>query len=312
MKRKAETGGEAAAKLPDVLPGDLALLIRAVELGSFSAVARERELPTSNVSRAVQRLEKAWGVRLLRRSTHGLSLTPEGEVAVELGRQSLAALNEIGLRLAAPREEVSGTVRLALSAAFAEQLVVPALPHLAARYPALRVELVADDRLANLASEGVDLAMRVGRVADEDLVARQIGQFRRGLYCSAEYAARRGVPQTPDELDRHDIIGHLAARNLNRIRLNDEGVVRERVVSRCHAANTTVLIAQMVLLGMGIGNLNHLLVQPLLRAGRIVEVLQDWHDPTVYPVFAAYLPDRQRLPRVRAMVEFLEEVMAQA
>lgn len=310
MKRKTNAAVDGAPPLPDIMPGDLAMLIRAVELGSFSAVARERELPTSNVSRAIQRLEKAWGVSLLRRSTHGLSLTPEGGVAVELGRQGLAALAEIGQRLAAPREEVSGVVRLALSAAFAEHLVVPALPRLAARYPALQVELVADDRVADLTSEGVDLAMRVGRVADDGLVARQIGHFRRGLYCSAEYAQRRGLPRTPDELAGHDIIGHLSARNLNRLRFNIDGEMQERTVARRHAANTTVQIAQMVLLGMGIGNLNHLLMQPLLRAGRLVEVLPEWHDPTVYPVYAAFLPDRQRLPRVRAMIEFLEGVMA--
>lgn len=90
-----------------VIPGDLALLIRTVEMGSFSAVARERNLPTSSVSRAIQRLESAWAVRLLRRSTHGLSLTPEGEVAIDLGRKSLEALAEIGERLAAQRGWIS-------------------------------------------------------------------------------------------------------------------------------------------------------------------------------------------------------------
>lgn len=310
MKRKTEVAMATEHKAPEINPGDLAMLIRAAELGSFSAVARERDLPTSNVSRAVQRLEKAWKVSLLRRSTHGLSVTPEGSVAIELGRQGLAVLGEIGEQLAAPRQEITGTVRLALSAAFAESLVVPALPRLAERHPALRLELVTDDRVANLPLEGADLALRIGQLQDEDLVARQIGRVRRGLYCSPAYAQRRGMPLTPADLDRHDIIGHLAARNLNRIRLNIDGQVTERAVSGRYSANTTAAIAQMVLHGMGIGNLNHRLMQPLLRSGQLIEVLADWHDPTEYPVYAVLLPDRQRLPRIRAVIDFLAEVMA--
>jgi DNA-binding transcriptional LysR family regulator len=207
----------------DVAPDDLSLLIRVAELGSFSAVARERGLPTSSISRAVQRLEKTWQVRLLRRSTHGLSVTPEGSLAIELGRQSLATLRDLSERLARPTEEVSGTVRLALSAAFAESIVVPALPRLAERHPALCIELLAEDQATNLSAAGVDLALRTGKVVDEDLVARQIGHFRRGLYCSVDYVRRRGLPRRPEALVEHDLIGHLAARNLNRFLLNIDG-----------------------------------------------------------------------------------------
>lgn len=311
MKRKTESPDSFLPGLPEISPGDLAMLIRAAELGSFSAVARERDLPTSNVSRAIQRLEKVWKVSLLRRSTHGLSVTPEGELAIELGRQGLAALAEIGAQLAAPRHAITGTLRLALSAAYAESLVVPALPRLAELHPALRLELVTDDRAANLPLEGADLALRIGQLQDEDLVARQIGWAGRGLYCSPAYAEQRGIPQTPAELDQHDFIGHQAARNLNRIRLAVNGQVSERVVNGRYSANTTAVIAQMVRLGLGIGNLNRCLIRTPLRAGQLIEVLADWRDPTEYPVYVLMLPDRQRLPRIQAMIAFLTEVMAE-
>ncbi len=290
-------------------PDDLALLIRVAELGSFSAVARERALPTSSVSRAIQRLEKVWQVRLLRRSTHGLSVTPEGSLAIELGRQSLATLRELGERLAQPAQEVSGTVRLALSAAFAESIVVPALPRLAERHPALCIELVAEDQPTNLSAAGVDLALRAGKVVDEDLVARPIGHFRRGLYCSVDYARRRGMPRRPEALVEHDLIGHMVARNLNRFLLNIDGKVEAWEIRGRYGANTTALICQMVLQGLGIGNLTDLVMQPLVRAGRAVEVLSDWRDPTEYPIYAAYFPDRQRLPRVEAVIAFFQEAL---
>lgn len=309
-KRNADCPVPVAPGLPEINPGDLAMLIRAAELGSFSAVARERDLPTSNVSRAIQRLEKAWKVSLIRRSTHGLSVTPEGGVAIELGRQSLAVLAEIGVQLAATRQQITGTVRLALSAAFAESLVVPALPRLAERHPELRLELLTDDSVANLPLAGADLALRIGSVQDEDMVAIRVGEVRRGLYCVPAYVQRRGMPLSPEDLDRHDIVGHQSARNLNRIRLNIGGEAKERVVNGRYSANTTAIIAQMVLLGLGIGNLNERLMRPLLRSGQLVEVLAAWRDPTVYPAYAVLLPDRQRLPRIRAMIEFLGEIMA--
>lgn len=146
----------------------------------------------------------------------------------------------------------------------------------------------------------------------EDLIARRIGEVGRGLYCSPDYIERHGAPQTPDDLVRHALIGHQAARNLNQIRLAIDGAVVTRSLTTRYSANTTSVIAQMVLLGLGIGNLNRRLMQPLVDAGRLVEVLVPWRDPTVYPVYVALQPDRQRLPRIEAVIEFLAEVMADA
>lgn len=307
MKRNIE----AAAAQPgwqNVMPGDLALLIRSVELGSFSAVARERNLPTSSVSRAIQRLEAAWSVRLLRRSTHGLSLTPEGEVAVDWGRRSLAALAEIGERLAEPRGRISGSVCLALSASFAEGLIVPALPALAARHPGLALDLLVDDRASDFTLEAVDLAVRVGSVVDESLVARQIGSFRRGLYAAPEYLLRHGTPNEPGDLDQHVFVSHQSVAHLNRLRFAATTGRAERTVAGRYRANTTAVMEEMVRCGVGIGYMNELFMRGKVQRGEVVEILTEWCDPVRYPIYAVYLPDRQRLPRVQAVIEFLGEV----
>lgn len=309
MERNADPTNELPA-WHRVLPGDLAMLIRTVELGSFSAVARERNLPTSSVSRAVQRLESAWAVRLLRRSTHGLSLTPEGEVAVDLGRQSLASLAEIGERLGATRGQISGTVRLALSASFAEGLVVPALPALAARHPELAVDLLVDDKASDFTLDGVDLAVRVGSVVDESLVARPIGSFRRGLYASPDYLRRHGTPGTPDALAGHVFVAHQSVAHLNRLRFVPGSGHAERTVVGRYRANTTAVMEEMVRQGLGIGYLNELFMRSRAQRGEVVEILAEWCDPARYPIYAVYLPDRQRLPRVQAVIEFLGELFA--
>ena len=307
MPRNTDT----VVKVPgwqNVMPGDLAILIRTVELGSFSAVARERNLPTSSVSRAVQRLEAVWSVRLLRRSTHGLSLTPEGEVAVDLGRSSLTKLAEIGERLAVPRDGVSGMVRLAISSSFAEGLIVPALPMLAERHPGLAVDVIVDDKASDFSLDAIDLAVRVGSVVDESLVARHVGSFRRGLFAAPAYLRRYGTPQTPDDLEGHRFVSHQSMSHLNHLRFAPAVGGGGHVVSGRYRANTTAVMEEMVAQGLGIGYLNELFMRSRVLRGEAVEILAGQCDPAHYPIYAVYLPDRQRLPRVQAMIEFLGEL----
>ncbi len=292
----------------NVMPADLALLIRTVELGSFSAVARERNLPTSNVSRAVSRLEAAWGVRLLRRSTHAMSLTPEGELAVDLGRQCLAKLAEIGERVAAPHRRIGGVVRLAISAAVARHVVVPALPLLSARHPELVVELLVDDKANDFTLEGVDLAVRTGVILDESLVARRIGSFRRGLFASSAYLRQRGIPRAPADLDAHVFVTHQNTSRLNRLRFSPSSGSGERMLAGSYRASSTATMADMVWHGLGIGYMSELVMRSGVASGEIVEVLPGICDPERYPIYLVYQADRLRPLRVTALIAFLGEL----
>lgn len=290
-------------------PADIALFVRAVELGTFSAVARERDVPVSHVSRAVDRLEAVWRVRLLRRSTHGLSLTPEGSTVLAYGRQALATLSDLGDELDRRTRAVSGPVRLAASPAMAEEWLVPALPRLRERHPGLQVELLADDRIADLPTEGIDVALRTSVVASDSLVARRIGTFSRGLYASPAYLARHGAPEQPEALHQHAIVSHLAAGHLNRwpFRVGRRSVTLS--VRGSLAANSTWLVTRMLLAGLGIGRLSRPLAARHVREGALVEVLAAHRDPAEQPIFAVMLPERHRLPRTRALVEWLVQVM---
>ena len=293
-------------------PADLALFVRVAELGSFSAVARERDGVASQVSRAVDRLEVIYRVRLLRRSTHGLSLTPEGGTLLQHARQVLAALGDLADELSARRERASGVVRLAVSPALAQCFVVPALPALAARHPDLRIELHADDRIVDLAAEGFDVALRTNHLRHEGLVARRVGRFRRIVCAAPALLARLGTPQTPVDLARFPLVTHLNAGHLNRWTFLIEGERRPWPVSGRFSANTTWLGLEMVRAGLGLGWHSTLLVAPLLARGELVEVLAPFRDPGWAPVWAVMLPERDRLPRIRAVVDFLAEAMREA
>lgn len=312
MHRKAEPSALSASSTADALahPADLALFVRAVELGSFSAVARERDVPASQVSRAVDRLEQLHGVRLLRRSTHGLSLTPEGSTLLRHARRVLEALGDLSDELAADRGRVRGVVRLAVSPAMAQRFVVPALPRLAQRHPDLRLDIHAEDRVVDLVSEGFDVALRANHQGSQNLVARRIATYRRGVYATPTCLARWGVPEHPDDLDRFPAVTHLEAGHLNRWRFLVDGQLRPYTPRlRALSANSTWLVTEMVLADLGLGWLNTVLTEPLVRAGRLVEVLSEFRDPTCLDIHAIMLPERDRLPRIRAVVDFLAEAL---
>lgn len=301
----------AAATAPEIhaAPADLALFVRAVELGSFSAVARERDSVASQVSRAVDRLEALYRVRLLRRSTHGLSLTPEGQTLLARARQVLATLGDLSDELAAQRGQVSGTVRLAVSPAMARHFLIPALPRLAERHPALRLELHAEDRMVDLVGEGFDIAVRTSQVGPEGLVARVLNRHRRAVCATPACLARHGVPQHPDELGAWPLVTHLSVGHLNRWSFLIDGRVESRAVRGHFSASSTWLAIEMVLAGLGLGWLNTHLVARQLQRGELVEVLAGHADPTGFPIYAVMLPDRDRVPRIRAVVDFLAEVL---
>lgn len=306
MKRKTNSD----SKVTHVHPDDLLLFVRVVESGSLSAAARERDVPVSNVSRAIDRVEAAYQVRLLNRSTHGLSVTPEGELLMGHAREVLARLEDAAAELASRSARPSGLVRLSISQVMASRLVLPKLPPLIERYPELRIEIQAEDRLVDLATEGIDLAVRTSPVLSEQLVARQIGEFRRALFASPAYLQRFGAPEHPDELHRHRCITHTSSGTLNRWRFRIERRVQEMAVNGYFRTSNTDLSLQMVMAGLGIGQINTALLGDLVKSGALVPVLEQYADPKRIPVHVVMLPDRNRLPKIRVVIEHLQKLMA--
>ncbi|HYE71485.1 MAG TPA: LysR family transcriptional regulator, partial [Aquabacterium sp.] len=156
----------------DLAFDDLHLFARVAELGTLSAVARERDVPVSQVSRTLSRIEKSCGARLVNRSTHGLSLTAEGLTFLDTCRRMLATLDELEGEFATRAGGPSGIVRVAASTVVAHYQLLPSLPALARRHPGLRIELEVGDRLADLARDGIDIAIRTATHLPDTVVAR--------------------------------------------------------------------------------------------------------------------------------------------
>jgi len=289
---------------------DLALFARVAALGTLSAAARERDMPVSQVTRALNRLEAACGVRLVHRTTHGLSLTDEGDTLLLHGVQMLNTSDALKADFQGRQSTPSGWVRVGVSASVAESVIAPSLPVLYERFPRLHIEVLADDRLADMARDGIDIAIRTAAVHSETLVAREIGTASRALYASPSYLARYGVPQHPDDLSRHHLIGNSRASSMNLWERQD-GQPSLHIQGQTLTDNSAVLLA-MVKRGVGIARLLDIVAAPLVKTGELVPLLRPYFDVATIPVFAVMLQERYRLPKIRACVAFWKEYLTSA
>lgn len=299
-----------AAPRNEPATGDLSILVRVAELGSLSAVARARNVPVSQVSRAITRLERDYQVRLINRSTHGLSVTPEGEIFLAHARRVVESIAELGEELDTRTGEPVGLVRLSVSQVMGDAQIVPSLPALADRYPGLKLDLLADDALVDLVTEGVDLAVRTNLIENENLVARQVGEYGRALYASPAYLERHGTPAYPDDISQHRCITHVTRSVFNKWQFRIGGKTTSMSIPGTWRANNSSIVLSMVLQGLGIARLNTAIAGPFTATGELVHVLDEFREPTRSPINIVMLPDRHRLPKIRACVEHLTELYA--
>ena len=282
---------------------DIALFVRIVELGTLSAAARERNVPVSQVTRALARLEAQCGVRLLHRNTHGLSLTDEGDTFLSHARRLLDTESELRSELSGKLAGPSGWVRVSVSTITAQTVIVPSLATLYERYPQLQLEIAADDRIVDMARDGIDIAIRTGNPSGDTLVARQIGNLRRSLFASPEYVRRHGLPASVAELARHRLIGNSGNPVLNHWRLGRGRDIQELTVRGHTRTDNTAVVLSLVQAGLGIGRIVSIAADPLVAGGSLVPVLPDQTPDEALPVYAVMLQERHRLPKIRACID---------
>ena len=289
---------------------DVALFTRIAKLGTLSAAARERNVPVSQVTRALARLEAACGVRLLHRTTHGLSLTDEGDTLLAYGQRLLDTTAELDSELSGKLSGPSGWVRISVSPLMAECVIAPSLEGLYQRWPLLHIDINADDRIADMARDGMDVAIRTGSSVSDTLVARQIGEYGRTLYAAPRYLARCGTPQHPDDLASHHLIANSASPNLNRWSRTGQPAPPDLLVPGQTRADNTALLLSLVVHGVGIARLHDLMAAPWVRSGALVPLLQEHFASPRIPIYAVMLQERHRLPKIRACIDYWAEWIA--
>lgn len=287
----------------DIRFEDMHLFARVADLGSLSAVARERDAPVSQVSRTLARIEQSCGARLVHRSTHGLTLTAEGQTFLDYCRRITGVLDELEGEFAQQSGQPSGWVRVASSSVVAEYLLIPSFESLQQQHPQLRVELVVDDRMADMARDGIDIAIRTGPPLTDTVVARPLGTLARALYATPSYLQAHGVPQQPGDLRQHRLIANSAVAFLNHWPFLVDGVPEVLVAEGHWRSGSTAITARLALQGLGIARLATVVADPLVRQGLLAPVLAHCVDLQPTPIHAVTLTRRHRLPKIQACID---------
>ena len=291
------------------LLGAFGVLVRVVETGSFSAVAREREVSQAAVARQISQLEHHFGVRLFHRTTRKLSLTDDGEILLGYARPVLDGVEGMESALGRQSSSPVGLVRVGLSVA-ASHFLAPRLPALVANHPGLKVELVVSDRLSDMIEQRLDLALRTGEITDASLMKRNAGISPRVAVAAPSYVARHGTPSSPSELADHTCLVHDTGPDSNLWTFTTPAGLESIQVSSGFLANDSGAVLLAALAGSGIAFLPQVQVFDALRNGQLMRVLLDFPAPDV-PVSLVYSSRRHLAPRTRVVMEFILEQIDQ-
>ncbi|WP_458759670.1 LysR family transcriptional regulator [Afipia sp. TerB] len=273
----------------------------------FAPAARRLGLSTSAVTRMVAALEDKVGARLLQRTTRSVTLTDVGTRYLERARRILADIEEAEASTRAERTEPSGRLVISAPLVFGRLHVRPLVTAYLDRYPDVSAELRLSDRMLNLVEDGVDIAVRVGELADSTLVARHIGDMRRLAVASPDYLKRRGVPQTPLDLAGHDLIQFTSTSSLSDWRFVDHGKdVRVPRASR-FATNSADAAIQHAEQGGGVALVLAYQAADAIAHNRLAILLADY-EPPPSPIHLVYPTSRLLSAKVRAFVDTVVEL----
>jgi DNA-binding transcriptional LysR family regulator len=287
-------------------PNDLLIFAMVAELGSFSRTAERLGLPKSTVSRRLAGLEQRLGERLLLRTTRRQALTEFGQQLLGHARQVADEVEAVAALSAHRRAAPSGRLRVSMPSDFANLLLADALAAFVALHPAIVLELDLSPRRVDLLGEGFDLAVRVGDLPDDGLLAaRQLKVLSVGLYAATSYLAEHGRPQTPDDLLKHEAVrlpgadGEPLAWRLSQGNQRWEGAPPGRLL-----ANSPELLIRLARAGAGITAVPDDFALPDVHKGLLQRVLPGWCAPS--HIAWAVFPGRKLMPtKTRAFIDML-------
>lgn len=287
---------------------DIAIFVRVVEAGSFTAAAEKLGLSQSAASKSVTRLEERLGARLLNRSTRRISLTETGSALHARGLAALKEMQEAELEVARLQTEPRGVLRVSAPMSFGVLHLAPLLPEFLRRYPALTVDIEMDDRLVDLVEEGYDLAIRIKALDDSALVAKRLAPSRNVICAAPDYLALHGEPQTPHDLRDHRCLIYTYGVNPLEWQFRDSANMKISVtITGPLHCNSGLVLREVALAGMGILLTPTFYVGDVIRSGRLRPILTGYTQFPKANVYAIY-PERRHLsPKVRAFVDFLGE-----
>jgi DNA-binding transcriptional LysR family regulator len=277
--------------------------VRVVDTGSFSGAARQLRVGQPAVSKSIAQLEEYLGVKLLTRSTRGLTPTEAGLSYLERARRALEEAAEAELATRGAGAGLRGRLRICAAVTFARIHLIPLLPRFLAQNPELDLEVVLDDRQIDLVQEGIDVALRMGKMTDSALTARRIARCKRLVLGTPAYFDRAGTPSTPSELSKHQAVVYLQEGSIWSFR-RESSELAVTVQSRLRVTAAEGVRAA-VLADVGLAIASEWMFSPELRSGAVRAVLSEWSLPAL-DLWAVLPTGRAATTKARAFVDFFE------
>lgn len=290
---------------------EMSVFVEVVEAGSFVAAAERLRLSKSATSRHMDALENRLGVRLLQRTTRRLSLTDEGRTFYRRAKDLLSALEDAELEISARNVEASGTMRINAPVSFGIHHLASLWPAFMQQHPQVALDITLNDRVVDLFEEGYDLAVRIGQLPSSSMISRKLASTRMQLCATAQYLARHGTPEHPNDLIHHQVLSYSnwAARDEWPFE-GPEGKVSVRTRPRVHSNNGDTCLAIALEHG-GILLQPSFLVHDELAKGRLCELLPEYRSLEL-GVYALYPTRKQLSLKVRRLVDFLADALKDA
>ncbi|WP_236124195.1 LysR family transcriptional regulator [Pseudomonas cichorii] len=281
---------------------------RVGSLGSYTAAARSLSVSPSAISKSIQRLERHFGFSLFTRTTRSLSFTAEGRDLHERVLQLLRNAEEIEQMAKAVRSEPAGTLRIAASLPIGLHIIAPAMTEFRKLYPKVMIDLRLSDHIVGLVEESIDLAVRIGDLADSSLLSRRLLPYRLCCYASPDYLARYGTPMHPDELVGHETVNlrYQSTGQLFRwpFRIGDKEI--EILPSSPVIVDASEAVMATIAAGAGIGMATSFMAAPRVKRQELVPILSDFAVDR-HNITAIWPESRRTNPAVRAFLEMLIE-----
>ena len=288
---------------------EMAIFVKVVETGSFSETARQLGNTPSAISRAISRLERALGTRLLQRTTRKLRLSESGTqvyaYCLEMVNAAQAVIDNSGKFNSEPH----GTVRISVPKAVGHYLLHPHIPEFLERYPKVDVQMLLEDKLIDFIDDEIDLAIRITNEPSLGLKGRKLIEIDHVIVATAEYLEKHGIPQQPQDLKEHQCIYLGEQASDSKWKFQKENKITSVSVKGRYSANHTGIRLDAALKHMGIASLPYFVARHALETQALIQVLPDWYFKTYYSgdAWLLYPPTRYLAPKIEVFIHFLAE-----
>ncbi|GLQ50654.1 LysR family transcriptional regulator [Dyella flava] len=279
-----------------------------VETGSFSAAARRLNVGQPAVSKSVAQLEDRLGVRLILRSTRGLTPTEAGQHYYERAKRSIEEAHEAELLARGKGKGLSGKLRVSAAVTFARLYIVPRLNTFLSAHPDLQIDLRMDDQNIDLVEQGIDVALRMGTLPDSSMTARHLAQTRRHAVATPRYIQAHGKPKTPAELAQHEIVVYSPTGGNTAWDFQRGDTVASVMVTGRVQVSAAEGVRAAVLADIGIAIASEWMFASEIQQGEVQMVLEDWTLPPI-DIWALFPTGRMVSAKARAFADFVEATL---